>query len=131
MGKDESSLLWLEDLNFAPLCGTHLGPSWVQGGSGLYQDNSCQRKEGCQRPPKLSVEEVGGSIPPCPRFVFLLPLLLSPPLFSFSPLSFLRLSSIPPCPRFVFFCLFFVCVFGGGVVWCGVLCGCGFGLAWV
>ena len=129
MGKDESSLLWLEDLNFAPLCGTHLGPSWVQGGSGLYQDNSCQRKEGCQRPPKLSVEEVGGSIPPCPRFVF------SPSpfsssfflLFSFFPSPLLDSPLSPFC---VFFGFLFVCLVGG-VVWCGVLCGCGFGLAWV
>ena len=76
------------------------------------------------------MEEVGGSIPPCPRFVFfpfsfLLLFFPSPLLF-----SFLLLSSIPPCPRFVFLVWFLcLCVWWGGVVvWCVVWVWFAFGL---
>ena len=133
MGRDDSSLLWLEDLNVAPLCGTHLGPSWVQGGSGLYQDNSCQRKEGCQRPIRIALWRRSGV-----RFPLVPVLCFSPSPFSssFSLLlsSFLSFSSprFPLVPVLCFWFGFCVCVFGGGgLLWCGVLCGCGLRLAWV
>ena len=57
------------------------------------------------------------------------PLLLSPPLFSFSsPLFFPSpLLDSPLSPFCVFLVFVFVCLVGG--LWCGVLCGCG--LAWL
>ena len=81
------------------------------------------------------VEEVGGSIPPCPRFCFFLPPppspLLSPLSSSFSP-PFL----LPPCPRFCFLfgvgCLVWVVWWCCGVGWVGLCGGCvGVWLGWV
>ena len=79
-----------------------------------------------------AVEEVGGSIPPCPRFVFSFSWSCSfshlLALLSFSLLS--SIPRIPPCPRFVFW-VWFLCLclwWWGVVVWCVVWVWFAFGL---
>ena len=93
----------------------------------LYQDNSCQRKEGCQRKPELRCGGGRGFDSPLSPFC-VFPPLLSPPLFPFSsPLFFpSHLLDSPLSPFCVFGLVFVFCVFGGGGLWCGVWCGCGF-----